>query len=78
MGGRGVSAAARLPRNSNRPKGSTMFTITIQIDDVAEGDVTGLAQEIWDNNAADFDAARGDFNLSISKDGFPVDWEPTE
>jgi hypothetical protein len=55
-----------------------MFTITIQIDDVAEGDVTGLAQEIWDNNAADFDAARGDFNLSISKDGFPVDWEPTE
>ena len=59
------------------------YTITIQLKDVAEGDVTSLAQEIWDNNAADFDAARGDFAMTIARAGdgggwYGVDWTPDD
>lgn len=52
------------------------YTITVEMKDVAEGDATDLAQKIWDENAEELDAARGDFAVHISKDGFPVDWEP--
>lgn len=53
------------------------YTLTIEIKDVAEADVTSLAQDIYDEHGDSFDAPRGDFTLSISKDGFPVDWQPT-
>jgi hypothetical protein len=56
------------------------YRIEIDIKDVAEGDVTTLAQDIWDNNAESFDAKLGDFALSIYKvDGSftsIVDWVP--
>jgi hypothetical protein len=55
-----------------------MYTLTIEVRDVADGDITDLAQRIWDAHAAELDAARGDFTLRISKDGFPFDWEPSE
>jgi len=54
------------------------FTITIKIKDVAAGDAETLAQDIWDNNAESFDAARGDFEIHISREGFPHDWEPVQ
>lgn len=52
------------------------LTLTIVLKDVAEGDATSLAQDIWDSHADAYDASRGDFELHISKDGFPLDWEP--
>jgi hypothetical protein len=51
-----------------------MYRITIDMKDVAEGDVTDLAQQIYDDNAEAFDAERGDFVVAVSKDGFAVDW----
>lgn len=52
------------------------YQIKIDLKNVADGDVTDLAQKIWDENAADLDASLGDFDVSISKDGFPFDWTP--
>jgi hypothetical protein len=57
------------------------FVIAIRVRDVAEGDVTDLAQQVWDEHAESFDAPRGDFELSISMvhpggNSFPFEWEP--
>jgi hypothetical protein len=52
------------------------YTITVRARDVAEGDATDLAQTIWDEHAEAFDAANGDFTVTVSKDGFDIDWEP--
>jgi hypothetical protein len=54
------------------------YTVTIRLRNVAEGDVTDLAQRIWDEHAADLDASQGDFKLDISCGGFPVDWAPPD
>lgn len=54
------------------------YKITIEVKDVADGDVTDLADAIWNENAETFDADRGDFVVSISKDGFDIGWEPTD
>ena len=58
------------------------FTITIIVKDVAEGDVTGLAQSIFDENANDFDAKLGDFKIRVGKldrgNEFTIDWKPEE
>jgi hypothetical protein len=55
-----------------------MFTITITIKEVTEGDVTDVAQAIWDAHAEDLDAKLGDFELRIARDGFAIDWQPTD
>jgi hypothetical protein len=55
-----------------------MYKIVIELENVAEGDATTLAQEIWDEHSEGLDADRGDFKLSISRDGFLVDWTPSE
>jgi hypothetical protein len=55
-----------------------MYKIVIELEHVAEGDVTGLAQDIWNDHAEGFDAHRGEFKISISKDGVPVEWTPAE
>jgi hypothetical protein len=52
-----------------------MYTITIELDNVAEGDAVDLAREIWEANAESFDAKLGEFRLKVDKDGFSVDWE---
>jgi hypothetical protein len=59
------------------------YTITVVIKDVAEGDVTDVAQEIWDTHAAELDASRGDFAVTIARAGdgggwYGVDWTPDE
>lgn len=54
------------------------YRIVIELENVAEGDATDLAQRIWDEEAEGFDANRGEFKVSISKDGFPVEWTPAE
>lgn len=56
----------------------SIYTVTIRLRNVAEGDVTDLAQRIWDDHAADLDAPLGDFKLDISRGGFPVDWAPLD
>jgi hypothetical protein len=57
--------------------GST-YTITITLHNVAQGDVTDLAQTIWDENADDLDARLGDFAMVVSRGGFPIDWDPND
>lgn len=52
------------------------YVIKIELENVTEGDVTSLAQTIWDENADDLDAKLGDFKLSVSRDGFYIDFEP--
>lgn len=52
-----------------------MYRITIDLENVSEGDVIDVAQAIFDTHGEDLDAARGDFRIAISHDGFPVDWE---
>lgn len=58
------------------------YILTITIKDVAEGDATTVAQEIWDTHADGLDAARGDFTIGVSqmtdggRNSWPVDWEP--
>lgn len=54
------------------------FTITITLRNVAAGDAETVAQDIWDRHAEDLDAARGDFELRISRGGFAHDWVPDE
>lgn len=46
---------------------ATSGRITVELIDVAEGDATDLAQQICDHNA--------DAKVSISADGFPIEWE---
>lgn len=55
-----------------------MYKIVIELENVAEGDATDLAQGIWDEHGDAFDADRGEFKVSISRDGFPVDWRPLD
>lgn len=52
------------------------YRIIIELENVTDGDVTELANDIWGQNAEDLDAANGEFKMSISKDGFPMEWEP--
>lgn len=57
------------------------YRITIDIKDVADGDVNDLAQDIWDSHAEGLDASRGDFKLRVMRvEGrgaqFDLDWEP--
>lgn len=53
------------------------YEIKVSVRNVADGDVTDIAQKIWDDNADACDAERGDFDVSISRGGFPMDWTPT-
>jgi hypothetical protein len=55
---------------------SSTYEIRIRIKDVAVGDVEDVAQHIYDAHGEELDAAKGDFEITISKDGFGVDWEP--
>jgi hypothetical protein len=55
---------------------SDQYQIVITFKEVSEGDVTDLAQQIWDDNTEAFDGARGEFDVRVSRDGFPVDWDP--
>jgi hypothetical protein len=55
-----------------------VYKIVIELENVAEGDATTLAQDIWDEHAEGLDADRGEFKVSISRDGFPVEWTPAE
>jgi hypothetical protein len=57
------------------------YKVVISLKDVAEGDVTTLAHQIWDSEAESFDASLGDFEmriLKVSPEGaqFDIDWEP--
>lgn len=57
------------------------YTITLTLKNVTDGDVTSVAQEIWDAHAEELDAGLGDFDIAISKSGehggwFRLDWEP--
>jgi hypothetical protein len=58
------------------------YRITIDINDVAEGDAISLARRIWDEEAESFDAKLGDFKLSVSRlmgnSAFNIDWDPAE
>jgi len=58
------------------------YRLVIDVKRVAEGDVTTLAQDIWNDHAESFDAELGDFKLNLAKlsDGhaFDVDWTPAE
>lgn len=52
------------------------FRIAIAMRNVAQGDAIDLAQRIWDENAESFDAARGDFDIHVSRGGFDTGWQP--
>jgi hypothetical protein len=57
------------------------YRVIIDLKEVAEGDVTSLAQQIWDREAESFDANLGDFEmriLKVSPEGaqFDTNWEP--
>lgn len=54
------------------------YVIKIWLNNLADGDVTEIAQQIWYRHAEACDAKLGDFKVSISKDGFPMDWEPED
>jgi hypothetical protein len=43
------------------------FKIEITVKDVADGDVIDLVEAIAENYGEDFDAARGDFAIRVSK-----------
>lgn len=65
--------------------GGTMpnFRITIDIKDVAEGDATDVAQEIWNTHAESLDASRGDFKIRVARvervgAQFDIGWEPDQ
>ena len=51
------------------------YVIRVDMKNVAEGDATEVAQNIWDENSEGYDAP-SEFDVSISKDGFQLDWEP--
>lgn len=56
------------------------YRITVTIKDVTEGDVSDVAQSIWDEHARALDADRGDFLVEVSRvEGrisFDTDWVP--
>jgi uncharacterized protein YozE (UPF0346 family) len=43
------------------------YRLTVEIRDVSENDVTDLAQQIFDEHGAEFDADRGDFEVRVSR-----------
>lgn len=43
------------------------FRITIDVKDVAGGDIDALADDISATHGDDFDAAQGDFTVSVSQ-----------
>jgi hypothetical protein len=43
------------------------FRITIDVKDVAGGDVDMLAQDILDEHGMNFDASKGDFTIIVSQ-----------
>lgn len=55
------------------------YRLTIEMKDVAEGDVANLAVAIMNEHGEEYDASRGDFAITASKlEGssyFPVDLE---
>lgn len=53
-----------------------MYVITIQLENVSDGDATDLAQQIYDEHGEALDADRGEFRVAVSHDGFALDWEP--
>lgn len=58
------------------------YRVVIELKNVSVGDVTTLAQKIWDEEADDFDASLGEFEMKIVKvngpNDFNVDWQPDE
>jgi hypothetical protein len=58
------------------------YRITIDLTNVAIGDATTLAEQIWNENAEAFDAKLGEFKMSVLKvnddHAFDVDWTPAE
>jgi hypothetical protein len=56
------------------------YRIIIDVKDVTEGDITGVAQEIWDAHADELDAKLGDFEIGVfyveGNFSRTVDWEP--
>jgi hypothetical protein len=58
------------------------YRITIDVRDVAAGDIFDLAQKIWDDHADDLDAKLGDFKIVVTKtvgsSSYLVDWHPGE
>lgn len=54
------------------------FKVTIDVLDVAVGDIRSLVEDITDRHAESFDASRGDFSISVSRDGFPIDLDEEE
>jgi hypothetical protein len=52
--------------------------VVVTLKNVAEGDATDLAQQIWDQHSEEYDAARGEFDVHISQNGFAVDWTPDD
>lgn len=55
------------------------FVLTIDVKNVAKGDVRGLVDRIMERHGEDFDAERGDFAIRVSERHgdafFPVDLE---
>lgn len=49
--------------------------IRVLLDNVSDGDVTDLAQQILDDTDI-LGEAGATVKVSVSKDGFPVEWEP--
>jgi hypothetical protein len=62
----------------------TDYVVEIRLKNVAEGDAKSLAQDVYDTHGEEFDAARGEFEVTISKHeypggpGFDVDWDPDD
>jgi hypothetical protein len=58
------------------------YRITIEVKNVADGDVETIAQEVWDKYAEDYDANRGEFDVSVSRrennSHFDTGWTPEE
>ena len=61
------------------------FRITIEVKNVARGDIATLCAQILEDHGADFDAARGEFRIRTSErpgqsgqNYFPYDWEADE
>lgn len=54
------------------------YEIKVRLLNVAEGDATSLAQDICDEHGESFDAALGEFEVSVSEVNgdfrTPVDW----
>ena len=58
------------------------FRVTIEIKDVARGDIRSFVNSVFDDHGADFDAGRGDFEIHVSErqgsNYFPIDVDSDE